>query len=328
MYCRFLLIIAIANPSSDSLARRQNAVVSINSNDIVLLSLTSSTNCWLHCISLLIADVTADFINADPALALLCQLLIVMTSLLMSSSLIPDLALLCQLLILDFFQSAMLTSSLLLAASSSRHADVIIAESRFLFASIQQLISSFFALLIPDFYCSSSSSNLSPAFSEYHNCGSNLTQSRNQQLQELLDSTSPRLFTQNLFNVYVQRQHTQSLTSSCLDALALLCQLLIVMTSLLMSSSLIPDLALLCQLLILDFFQSAMLTSSLLLAASSSRHADVIIAESRFLFASIQQLISSFFALLIPDFYCSSSSSNLSPAFSEYHSCWSKLASA
>ncbi|KZV50458.1 putative disease resistance protein [Dorcoceras hygrometricum] len=64
----------------------------------------------------------------------------------------------CQLLILDFFQSAMLTSSLLLAASSSRHADVIIAESRFLFASIQQLISSFFALLIPDFYCSSSSS--------------------------------------------------------------------------------------------------------------------------------------------------------------------------
>ncbi|KZV38600.1 hypothetical protein F511_35765 [Dorcoceras hygrometricum] len=64
----------------------------------------------------------------------------------------------CQLPILDFFQSAMLTSSLLLAASSSRHADVIIAESRFLFASIQQLISSFFALLIPDSYCSSSSS--------------------------------------------------------------------------------------------------------------------------------------------------------------------------
>ncbi|KZV38601.1 hypothetical protein F511_35766 [Dorcoceras hygrometricum] len=54
--------------------------------------------------------------------------------------------------------SAMMTSSLLLAASSSRHADIIIAESRFLFASIQQLISSFFALLIPDFYCSSSSS--------------------------------------------------------------------------------------------------------------------------------------------------------------------------
>ncbi|KZV42772.1 hypothetical protein F511_30108 [Dorcoceras hygrometricum] len=146
MYCRFLLIIAIANPSADSLARS----------------------------SLLIADVTADFINADPALALLCQLLIVMTSLLMSSSLIPDLALLCQLLILDFFQSAMLTSSLLLAASSSRHADVIIAESRFLFASIEQLISSFFALLIPDFYCSSSSSNLSPAFSEYHSCWSKL----------------------------------------------------------------------------------------------------------------------------------------------------------
>ncbi|KZV47087.1 heat shock cognate 70 kDa protein-like [Dorcoceras hygrometricum] len=66
----------------------------------------------------------------------------------------------CQRLILDFFQSAMLTSSLLLAASSSRHADIIIAESRFLFASIQQLISSFFALLIPDFYCSSSSSTL------------------------------------------------------------------------------------------------------------------------------------------------------------------------
>ncbi|KZV58415.1 hypothetical protein F511_14771 [Dorcoceras hygrometricum] len=35
----------------------------------------------------------------------------------------------------DFFQTAMLTSSLLLVATSSRHADVIIAESRFLFAS-------------------------------------------------------------------------------------------------------------------------------------------------------------------------------------------------
>ncbi|KZV57341.1 hypothetical protein F511_14942 [Dorcoceras hygrometricum] len=64
-----------------------------------------------------------------------------------------------QLRITDFFQSAMLTSTLLHAASSSRHADVINAESRFLFASIQQLISSFFALLIPDFYCSSSSSS-------------------------------------------------------------------------------------------------------------------------------------------------------------------------
>ncbi|KZV56963.1 hypothetical protein F511_19905 [Dorcoceras hygrometricum] len=84
---------------------------------------------------LLIDDVTADVIIANPALALLCQLLI-----------------------LDFFQSAMLTSSLLLATSSSRHADVINAESRFLLASIQQLIPSFFALLIPDFYCSSSSS--------------------------------------------------------------------------------------------------------------------------------------------------------------------------
>ncbi|KZV24006.1 carbon catabolite repressor protein 45 [Dorcoceras hygrometricum] len=39
------------------------------------------------------------------------------------------------LLNLDFFRSAMLTSSLLLVATSSRHADVIIAESRFLFAS-------------------------------------------------------------------------------------------------------------------------------------------------------------------------------------------------
>ncbi|KZV51831.1 hypothetical protein F511_11208 [Dorcoceras hygrometricum] len=77
-----------------TIARRQNAVVSINPNDIVLLSLTSSTNCWLHCSSLLIADVTADLIIAEPTLALLCQLLIVMTSLLMSSSLIPDLALL------------------------------------------------------------------------------------------------------------------------------------------------------------------------------------------------------------------------------------------
>ncbi|KZV48367.1 hypothetical protein F511_29972 [Dorcoceras hygrometricum] len=41
------------------------------SADIILLSLTSSINYWLHCSSLLIADVTADFIIADPALALL-----------------------------------------------------------------------------------------------------------------------------------------------------------------------------------------------------------------------------------------------------------------
>ncbi|KZV58640.1 hypothetical protein F511_09065 [Dorcoceras hygrometricum] len=108
--------------------------------------------------SLLIADVTADFIIADPALALLFTTadcddttadVIIADSRSCASS---------QLLILDFFQSAILTSSLLLAASSSRHADIIIDESRFLFASIQQLISSFFALLIPDLYCSSSSS--------------------------------------------------------------------------------------------------------------------------------------------------------------------------
>ncbi|KZV45928.1 hypothetical protein F511_28279 [Dorcoceras hygrometricum] len=101
---------------------------------------------WIS--SLLIADVTADFIIADPPLALLFTTadVIIADSRSCAS---------CQLLILDFFQSAMLSSSLLLAASSSRHADVIIAESRFLFASIQQLIYSFFALLIPDFYCSS-----------------------------------------------------------------------------------------------------------------------------------------------------------------------------
>ncbi|KZV55314.1 hypothetical protein F511_18846 [Dorcoceras hygrometricum] len=116
------------------------------------------TNCWLHCGSLLIVDVTADFINADPALALLfstadCDDITADVIISDSRSCAS-----CQLLNLDFFQSAMLKSSLLLAASSSRHADVIIAESRFLFASTQQLISSFFALLIPDFYCSSSSS--------------------------------------------------------------------------------------------------------------------------------------------------------------------------
>ncbi|KZV55313.1 hypothetical protein F511_18845 [Dorcoceras hygrometricum] len=136
----------------------QNAVISIYSNDIVLLSLNSSTNCWLHCGSLLISDVTADLINADPDLVLLfstadCDDITADVIIADSRSCAS-----CQLLNLDFFQSAMLTSSLLLAASSSRHADVIFAESRFLFASIQQLISSFFALLIPDFYCSSSSS--------------------------------------------------------------------------------------------------------------------------------------------------------------------------
>ncbi|KZV50541.1 tRNA wybutosine-synthesizing protein 2/3/4 [Dorcoceras hygrometricum] len=108
--------------------------------------------------SLLIADVTADFIIADPALALLfttsdCDDIITDVIIADSRSCAS-----CQLLILDFFQSAMLMSSLLLVASSSRHADVIIAESRFLFASIQQLISTFFALLILDFYCSSYSS--------------------------------------------------------------------------------------------------------------------------------------------------------------------------
>ncbi|KZV32476.1 hypothetical protein F511_36946 [Dorcoceras hygrometricum] len=40
--------------SAESLARRQNAVVSTYVNDIVLLSLTPSTICWLHCSSLLI----------------------------------------------------------------------------------------------------------------------------------------------------------------------------------------------------------------------------------------------------------------------------------
>ncbi|KZV55407.1 ATP-dependent (S)-NAD(P)H-hydrate dehydratase [Dorcoceras hygrometricum] len=111
-----------------------------------------------HCSSLLIVDVTADFIIADPALALLfttadCDDItadVIIAYFRYCAS--------CQLLIRDFFNSIMLTSSLLLAASSSRHANVIIAESRFLFASIQQLISSFSALLIPDFYCSSSSS--------------------------------------------------------------------------------------------------------------------------------------------------------------------------
>ncbi|KZV39183.1 hypothetical protein F511_16924 [Dorcoceras hygrometricum] len=48
-------------------------------------------------------------------------------------------------------------------------------------------------------------------------------------------------------------------------------------------------------------------------------------ADSRFLFTSTSGFCSS---QLDPDFYCSSSSSNLSPAFSEYHSCWSKLASS
>ncbi|KZV07023.1 hypothetical protein F511_45495 [Dorcoceras hygrometricum] len=53
----------------------------------------------------------------------------------------------------------MLTSSLLLVATSSRHADVIIAESRFLFASNPSDL----ALLIPDIYCSSSFFDISSA---------------------------------------------------------------------------------------------------------------------------------------------------------------------
>ncbi|KZV56596.1 hypothetical protein F511_09075 [Dorcoceras hygrometricum] len=108
--------------------RRQNAVVSTYSNDIVLQSPTSNTNCWLYCNSLLIPsslsapaelsssldcdDITADVIIADSRSCTSSQLLIVMTS------------------------------SLLLIASSRIYADVITADSRFLFASIQQLISS------------------------------------------------------------------------------------------------------------------------------------------------------------------------------------------
>ncbi|KZV50850.1 S-locus receptor kinase [Dorcoceras hygrometricum] len=39
----------IARPSAESLARRQNAVISTYANDIVLQSPTSNTNCWLNC---------------------------------------------------------------------------------------------------------------------------------------------------------------------------------------------------------------------------------------------------------------------------------------
>ncbi|KZV37899.1 protein SUPPRESSOR OF FRI 4-like [Dorcoceras hygrometricum] len=63
MHCSCMLFIlrrstcwfsSFQRASAESLARRQNAVVSINSNDIVLLSLTPNTNRWLHCSSLLI----------------------------------------------------------------------------------------------------------------------------------------------------------------------------------------------------------------------------------------------------------------------------------
>ncbi|KZV19868.1 hypothetical protein F511_29941 [Dorcoceras hygrometricum] len=141
---------SLQRESAESLARRQNSVVSTYVNVIVLLSLTPSTICWLHCSSLLIDlpvrrrfslasgsyidcflfastpacapadlsssadcdDITADVIIADSDLCASSQLLIVMTS------------------------------SLLLIASSRIYADVITADTRFLFASIQQLISS------------------------------------------------------------------------------------------------------------------------------------------------------------------------------------------
>ncbi|KZV51723.1 hypothetical protein F511_20785 [Dorcoceras hygrometricum] len=95
--------------------------------------LSSAVDIQLY--SLLIADVTTDFIIAEPAFALLfstadCDDITADVIIADSRSCAP-----CQLLILDFFQSAMLTSSLLLTATSSRHADVIISESRFLFAS-------------------------------------------------------------------------------------------------------------------------------------------------------------------------------------------------
>ncbi|KZV19738.1 hypothetical protein F511_28600 [Dorcoceras hygrometricum] len=95
----------------------------------------------------------------------------------------------------NFSQSAMLTSSLLITASSSRHADVIIVDSRFLFTST------------------------SDSFTLAH-------------LSDCDDITADVIFADH------------------------------------------------------NFSQSAMLTSSLLITASSSRHADVIIVDSRFLFTS------------------------------------------
>ncbi|KZV49592.1 hypothetical protein F511_15452 [Dorcoceras hygrometricum] len=73
-----------------------------------------------------------------------------MTSLLMSSPLIQLLRSSSQLLIV-------MTSSLLLIASSRIYADVITADSRFLFASIQQLISSTSEFDVPAGSSSSSS---------------------------------------------------------------------------------------------------------------------------------------------------------------------------
>ncbi|KZV38131.1 organic cation/carnitine transporter 6 [Dorcoceras hygrometricum] len=57
----------IARPSAESLARRQNAVVPTYSNDIVLLSPTSNTNCWLYCDWILLLYFLRLFLASVPA---------------------------------------------------------------------------------------------------------------------------------------------------------------------------------------------------------------------------------------------------------------------
>ncbi|KZV29171.1 hypothetical protein F511_37661 [Dorcoceras hygrometricum] len=55
----------IARLSAESLARRQNAVVSTYANDIVLQSPTSNTNCWLNCDWILLLSAELFFFDTS-----------------------------------------------------------------------------------------------------------------------------------------------------------------------------------------------------------------------------------------------------------------------
>ncbi|KZV40519.1 hypothetical protein F511_40353 [Dorcoceras hygrometricum] len=93
-------------------------------------------------------DITTDVIIADSRSCASSQLLIVMTSSLLLILPVDCDDITADVIIADSRSCAssqlliVMTSSLLLMASSRIYADVITADSRFLFASIQQLISS------------------------------------------------------------------------------------------------------------------------------------------------------------------------------------------
>ncbi|KZV27838.1 hypothetical protein F511_38246 [Dorcoceras hygrometricum] len=152
-----------------------------------------------------------------------------------------------------------MTSSLLLIASSSMYADVITAVSRFLSisnADVNVAARSFLQYMTPSFLLQSN--------------------------VVVLQSLAKHVIYQTLAPAgYCHRKILLlNLSSADCDDIILAAHCFLQNLSplyVLTSSLLITALAL---LLIFDFFQTAMLTSSLLLVDTSSRHADVIIADT------------------------------------------------